>query len=994
LPGTVVQRHAYHKHCWSAASTTAFAIDLLAHGPRPCVQAGISPGGASNSAAVASADQTVNKEDQDNEPDSKVREKLRWQQARAIFDEIIELPPSQREPRLLAACGTDAALLAEARSLLAADAEDEGPGRGSTLALDRAAPDLLEELGEQAERAAADGWVGTRLGAWQLQRQIGRGGMGAVYLAQRADGAYQQQAAVKLVRADWDSDDLLRRFHAERQILAQLNHPNIARLLDGGLSADGKPYLVLEYVSGRSFIDHCDALRLGIEQRLALFLTVCGAVEHAHRNLIVHRDLKPSNILVGDDGQVKLLDFGIAKMLESDGARTATAARTFTPEYAAPEQVRGEPVTTSVDVHALGLLLFELLSGERPYAAGASTPAAQERAILELEPPPPSRASRTDRQQAIALADARDTDPTTLSAALRGDLDAIVLMALRKDPAQRYASVSALADDIRRYLSKQAVQARQGHFRYHATRFLQRHALAAGLSALAVLILIGGLLLALWQADQTRQQRDVARIEAEKSAAVAGFLTELLRGANPLYTEGAMPTARDLLDAAVQRIDEQTDMSIEVRASLLNTMGSAYRALEQHAMAESLYERALEDAGLIGDAGLQDSALSGLILTKTALGKVDVALELARRRLDLHEHADFDDASMRRSARAGLGSALFYVGRFEEAASVLLSVHEELQGLGDSGYLEAYEFLGALSTALIRLGRGDEALAITEGGYNAAVADADMPLFQSVPLINAHAVSLGESDRFEDWEAASRIFLEQSIQLYGEDRMQVSSAYQHLAGALSKLQRNEEAIAAIESTVSIRRRLMDPDDLGLAATLIYSGGIHMRGGREEAALALTEEALRIYQGGQALESRGGIRALLQKARIHELRGEYQQATDELARVLPFVGGEPDHFIGVHAAPPLLLHARLQHREARLQDDCAPLDRILELDPIRPEHLIEARILAAACASEQGDPARAAELLGAVPEPLPKQELTEYARTLHQQLTQTAASSVR
>ncbi len=644
-----------------SSSVLQTCLDNLGSGKRGCIDLNrtapnrfrlVSRTPSQHTWRVAFADRIVSNEVQD-------LDKQRWQQARAIFDELIDLPLPQREPRLLVACGGDAALLAEVRSLLAADVEDDGPGRTSTLALNRAAPDLLDELGEEAQRKTADAWIGTRLGAWQLQRQIGRGGMGAVYLAERADGAYQQQAAVKLVRADWDSDELLRRFHAERQILAQLSHPNIARLLDGGLSNDGKPYLVLEYVSGHNFIEHCDTLRLGIGQRLALFLTVCSAVEHAHRNLIVHRDLKPSNILVGDDGQVKLLDFGIAKMLETDGARTATAARTFTPEYAAPEQVRGEPVTTSVDVHALGLLLFELLSGERPYAASASTPAAQERAILELEPPPPSRASRTDRQQAITLADARDTDPATLSAMLRGDLDAIVLTALRKDPAQRYASVSVLADDVRRYLSKQPVQARQGHFRYHATRFLQRHALAAGLSAMAVLILIGGLLLSLWQAEQTRQQRDLARIEAEKATAVAGFLTELLRGANPLYTDGASPTARDLLDTAVQRIDEQTDMGVEVRASLLNTMGSAYRALEQHAVAESLFERALEDAGLIGNVRLQDSALSGLILTKTSLGKLDVALELARRRLNLHEHHDFADASLRRAARAAYGSALF-----------------------------------------------------------------------------------------------------------------------------------------------------------------------------------------------------------------------------------------------------------------------------------------------------------------------------------------------
>lgn len=301
----------------------------------------------------------------------------RWQRARAVFEAVVELATAEREARLLAECADDPALLEEVRALLAADGEND-PGR-DTRWLDNAAPDLLDDLDETASASESGAWVGTRLGAWQLQQQIGRGGMGAVYLAERADGAYQQQAAVKLIRTDWDSAELLRRFHSERQILARLQHPHIAHLLDGGVTADGKPYLVMEYVAGRTIIEYCDTQRLNIAQRLALFLTVCSAVEHAHRNLVVHRDLKPSNILVDDQGQVKLLDFGIAKALESDGARTATAARSYTPGYAAPEQLRGEEVTTSVDVHALGLLLFELLSGERPFATADSTPAAQER---------------------------------------------------------------------------------------------------------------------------------------------------------------------------------------------------------------------------------------------------------------------------------------------------------------------------------------------------------------------------------------------------------------------------------------------------------------------------------------------------------------------------------------------------------------------------------------------------------------------------------------
>jgi len=918
----------------------------------------------------------------------------RWQRARTVFDAVIELPPPQREARLLEDCGDDVELLAEVRSLLAAAEDDDNGTVPYSLSLERAAPDLLDDLGEAARKSESGAWVGARLGAWQLQRQIGRGGMGAVYLAERADGAYRQQAAVKLIRADWDAAELLRRFHDERQILAQLNHPNIARLLDGGLTEDGKPFLVLEYIAGHTIIEHCDAQRLDIARRLALFLTVCSAVEHAHRNLIVHRDLKPSNILVGEDGQVKLLDFGIAKMLEAGAARTLTAARTFTPEYAAPEQLRGEPVTTSVDVHALGLLLFELLSGERPYAGSASTPAAQERAILDQEPPPPSRSNRTDCQQATDRAKARSTDPATLRARLRGDLDAIVLMALRKDPSQRYASVSALADDIRRYLAKLPVQARQGHLRYRATRFLQRHALATALSALAMLAVVGGLLLALWQAEQTRQQRDLARIEAEKAGAVANFLGELFEGADPERTDGVTPTARDLLDKAVERIDQQTGLATGVRASLLTTMGRAYQSLGEHAVAEPLLIGALEASERAGDLRLQARILSRLAEHHAYIGQFERSQEFGTRQLDLLDQHRIDDPDLRRTAHTYIGNALVYMGRFEEGVAQLAPVHAELVELGDPVSVEMAGLLPPLASALARLNRVDEALALTRPSYEAAIANPDLPLVYSTLFLNAHSIALGQARHYEEAAVATRQYLEQMIRLYGEDDFRTSTAYNNLAGTLSDLQRHDEAIVAIEKTLAIRRRVLAPDHDRLAMALLFAAVTHAEARDYDTALARVDEALQILVDKGAAESFGGIQARYRKARIHEQRGEYALAMASIEMVLPFVGGEPNYYRGQQAAIPLNLYARLLHRDGRLAADCAPLDRVLALDPIRLEHAVEARILAAACALQHGDHARAAALLDLIPEPLPEREVTDYARALLQQLKQATSGPSR
>ena len=284
----------------------------------------------------------------------------RWRRARALFEQLAERPAAEWEERLAATCPDDEGVRAEALALLRADADSTEP-----TGLAEVAPALVSGLaGEYVEQPGPD-HAGLRLGPFRLVREIGRGGMGAVWLAERVEGGFEQQVAIKLIRSGWDGLDAARRFHAERQILATLQHPNIAHLVDGGVSGDGKPWLALEYIDGEELRAWCDRRALGVESRLRLMITVCAAVSHAHQHLVVHRDLKPSNILVGRDRVVKLLDFGIAKLIDAPGTDESTATRVFTPEYAAPEQVQGGPVTTAVDVYALGLLLHELLTGRR-----------------------------------------------------------------------------------------------------------------------------------------------------------------------------------------------------------------------------------------------------------------------------------------------------------------------------------------------------------------------------------------------------------------------------------------------------------------------------------------------------------------------------------------------------------------------------------------------------------------------------------------------------
>ncbi|MGA7924702.1 MAG: serine/threonine-protein kinase, partial [Candidatus Sulfotelmatobacter sp.] len=368
----------------------------------------------------------------------------KWQRAKELFGSALAHEPAERSAFLAQACGGDETLRHEIESLLAA----------------------YEEAGTTAGSAAKDSLSGRRIGPYQLMHRIGEGGMAMVYLATRADDQYRKCVAMKLILPGLHTDDLLRRFRNERQTLAALDHPNIVKLLDGGESEDRLPYLVMDYVEGRPITDYCDAHRLSTAERLLLFRTVCGAISYAHQRLVIHRDLKPGNILVTAEGTPKLLDFGIAKLLNPEAAATLVVTRTgqrlMTPDYASPEQVRGEPLTNSTDIYSLGVVLYELLTGNRPYRFKVQSRLEIERAVCEEEPVRPSTAVTRIHERTTAdgtsivvtpeaVSRTREGDPKKLSSRLHGDLDAIVMMALRKEPQRRYSSVYEFSEDIRKH---------------------------------------------------------------------------------------------------------------------------------------------------------------------------------------------------------------------------------------------------------------------------------------------------------------------------------------------------------------------------------------------------------------------------------------------------------------------------------------------------------------------------------------------------------------
>jgi len=501
--------------------------------------------------------------------------------------------------------------------------------------------------------------VGRVVAKYQLVSVLGRGGAGTVFLGERADRQFSGKVAVKVVDRS-AAADLGMRFRAERQILASLNHPNIARLIDAGETEDGQPYLVMEYVEGQQLDQYCDERKLDLRKRLTLFIDICAAVQYAHQNLIIHRDLKPANILVTADGTVKLLDFGIAKLLNHGNSSntiselTRMNERLLTPEYASPEQIIGGAVTTASDVYSLGIVLYRLLTGLRPYdLSGATSQLEMERSICVADPPRPSanvqRAMHSEPvqgEQAIAaLAFARSISPERLRRRLVGDIDAIVMRALRKEPQHRYSSVERLVADIRHYLENEPVQARQGNWVYYTQRFVRRHTTAVVASVGFLIFLTAVAIVMSIQRQSIAAALERATHDRERAEKVSQFMLDVFSAADPFTNFGREPTARILLDQAARNIQSDLSQQPEVRARLLEAIGRSYRRMGQPDRAVAYLQDSLRIQRQLPQ---NDDANLGSIVTEIAIalrdqgrmeesdGYFSEALQISRHSKDQH----------------------------------------------------------------------------------------------------------------------------------------------------------------------------------------------------------------------------------------------------------------------------------------------------------------------------------------------------------------------
>lgn len=781
-----------------------------------------------------------------------------WARAKELYFELAGTPAARRMEEL-SRRGADEEVRRVVRSLLEGGSPPEGfleqPALGASF-------DALSAL-DAPDGEGPDPAIGVRLGPFVIQSRIGLGGMGAVYLASRADGQFEQRVAVKIVKRGLDTEDIVHRFRRERQLLAHLQHPNIAALVDGGVTPDGRPYLAMEHVDGLPIDRYCAEHRLTVEKRLRLFCTVCAAVHYAHQNLVVHRDLKPGNILVTADGTPKLLDFGIAKVLGADDDRpdvTASERRMLTPGYASPEQVLGLPVSTASDIYSLGVVLYNLLTGEAPYRFTTGAHEEVRRVVCELDPPPPAlTASKTRTGDAPPGED--------LSRRLRGDLDNIVLMAMRKEPDRRYASAEQLAADLRRHLDGHPVIARPSTFGYRAAKFVRRNAIGVVAAAAVALAMIAGAAGVAWQWRIARAQRDAAIIAHREADEVNAFLQSILQSANAYSGSGHDVTVRELLEGAAERARDDLRDHPVVLSSALGAIGSAYTSLGVYEEAEPLLRQALEIARQhpAVTTHLHDRLNDmGTLLYHT--GELEEAEALVREALE-HEVAWGGP----RSEGVGrtlnnLGAVLRASDRLDEAETTLrqaLEIRREALGPEDIAVAETLNNLGNV----LRL-NGDlagaeelvtESLAIREQSLGEAHALTAQSLSNLAVLVHTR----GDLDRAEPLYTRALRLLEVAVGPTHPSRASTIFAYAMLKRARAA---NAEAEPLLREAIELRTATMTPGDprmigmrLELAACLADLGrrdeAIAELGATLEAADEATKPAIR-ERLAQAYEAAG------------------------------------------------------------------------------------------------------------------------------------------
>jgi eukaryotic-like serine/threonine-protein kinase len=898
-----------------------------------------------------------------------------------VFEHALDLEPDRRDAWVRDRCADDAVLRSEVEALLTAH---ESP------------PGILERHFTPATTAlASEPLRDRRIGPYRVVRELGRGGMGVVYLAERVDGEFRREVAIKLLRNSPDAEELHRRFIAERQILASLSHPHIAQLLDGGTTEGQLPYLVMEYVDGLPITTYCDRHGLDIASRLRLFVDVCRAVSSAHQNLIIHRDIKPGNVLVTAAGQVKLLDFGIAKLLNSAIGgmalpHTRTTFRVMTPDYASPEQVRGEPLGTASDVYALGVVLYELLAGRRPYEI--RTGAAQElhELVCEREPERPStwakRAPSPDdtvTSTSAAIASSRGTSPERLQRVLEGDLDAIVMMALRKEPRRRYGSAELLAEDIERHLAGLPVLARHPSRAYYFGKFLRRHRTAVTLGAIAGMSLIVSTAIAVKQTATARRERDratAALTQAQQalheSEETTSFLAGLFDADVPAPGSNAPGTTEELIARGMSQAEQLGSRPL-VQARMLEGMGRIYQNAGRLSDAKQAYERslALRRANGAGESAEAATTLVHLANTLRVIGRYATADSAAWQALRIFEKVNgpsdpsaadawqmlsmlavyrsdlrASEAYARRAAELRvaaygaddprtayavemLGGALRRLGRYEEGERYMrqaIALYERDKGPNDLGLIVP---LYRLADAVARdRGDYDEAAQLMERGL--AIAKATLGEGHPRTAYTLEFLGALESRRgnFAKAERLSRLAVQIFDRTLGRRDVAVADAYADLAKVYSRVGRWSDAEEVQRTAITVYEKTLGRAHPAFGGAIGGLCEIHLHAGRLGEAEKECREMLAIRERALGSSTLGLTSPLMLLGDIHVQRGELAPADSlysaALAIIQKHLGDQPRAYDYLY--PRIAALRELQHRPA----EAAELRRKAGGKPVR------------------------------------------------------------
>jgi serine/threonine-protein kinase len=816
-----------------------------------------------------------------------------------IFHQALECTVADRGAFLDAACVGIPDVRAEVESLLAAFAQ-----AGDFIAvLDPQRGAALIEQTSDVEQS------GQRVGPYRLIRELGRGGMGVVFLAERAEGGFDQRVVVKLIKRGMDSDAILQRFLRERQILAGLDHTSVARLFDGGVTDDGQPYFAMEYVDGKPLTTYCDERELTVHERLRLFEDTCRAVQYAHGKLVVHRDLKPSNILVTNDGQLKLLDFGIAKLLDQEDditALTQAGMRLLTLGYAAPEQVRGEPVTTAADVYALGVILYELLTGVRPHQAEERSRADVARAVCEVEP----------RRPSLVVA-----SQPRLARRLRGDLDTIVLKALSKECSRRYTSAEALAEDVHRHLAGHPVLARRDTAIYVAAKFVRRHKVAVAAATVVTVSLVLGLIGTAWQATVAARERDRARVEAERAQAVKEFLVGLFKASDPVESKGEAITARELMERGAERIERELASQPALQAELLDTVTLISHSIGRYDRAKALGERALDRARLAygpdhpqvtealetlgwmlqasGDSAAAEAVARQAVAQRRRLSPADspaLARSLELLAVLLRERARPNDAEpLHREALAirqrrlggehpdtaltlsNLANVLYMKGDYSTAAEKQREVVRiQRKTLGDRH--------ASVATSLVSLGAAllqDGDIAGAETAHQEALDLRRQVYGEEHPRVSESLHHLAAARQAKGDLSGAEVLYRQALVMErtfkGEDHRDVGIVMDNLAHTLAQQARFGDAMPLFAQANTLLRRAVGNDHPLLARTLERHGLALVEQGRAREARPLLDECVAIMSARYGTGHPALASALAASARAKAALGEHIEA---------------------------------------------------------------------------------------------------------------------